>query len=86
MSKPARMRQLPDGTWMVDPPPTSWWARAGFVLVAVALVLLTVQITVTTYRTIFPRVQPPTQYYVCVYLSAQTGVTTVSGPQPCPRP
>jgi hypothetical protein len=54
-------------------------------LLVLALVLLTVQIAVTTYRTIFPRAQAPTQYYVCVYISGQ-GSTTISGPQPCPRP
>jgi len=67
-------------------PQLSWGVRILLGLAVLTLLLLLTSVTVTTYRTIFPRVQPPTQYYVCVYLSAQTCVTTVSGPQPCPRP
>jgi hypothetical protein len=61
-------------------PRPSKWARAGIVLVAVALVLLLVQIAVTTYRTIVPR--PPTPYFVCVYVT-EHGSTTVTGSAPC---
>jgi hypothetical protein len=84
-----RVQAQPDGSYLVDPPPKPppppWWIRVGAVLAVLALALLLTSITVTTYRTIFPRVQAPTQYYVCVYISAE-GTSTVSGPQPCPRP
>jgi type VI protein secretion system component VasF len=88
VTQPQRVKLQPDGSYLVDPPPQKpvpWWVRVGAVLAVLALALLLTSITVTTYRTIFPRVQAPTQYYVCVYISAE-GTSTVSGPQPCPRP
>jgi hypothetical protein len=88
MSEPVRVRQLPDGSYQVDPPPktpTPWWIKVGAALAVLTLLLLLASVSVTTYRTIFPRVQPATQYYVCVYISVD-GTTTISGPQPCPRP
>ena len=82
----ARVRQLPDGTYVVDPPPrpAPWWVRVGAYNAVRALTLFMLSVSGHPYRTNFPRHPAPS--YVCIYYSPAGSATTVQGSQPCPRP
>jgi len=72
-------------TKLAPPAKPPWWSRAATALLVLVLLLLVVSLAISTYRTLFPRSQPPTPYYVCVY-NTEHGTTTVTGSAPCPAP